>query len=64
MTNQVAITRLSRRTFVRVVTAAALIIAAEIAGLDSFRPAIAQVTGSPTASVESDGFEGDPWEPV
>jgi phospholipid-binding lipoprotein MlaA len=63
MTNPVGITRLSRLAFVRVVTAAALVIAVEIAGLDSFSPAMAQVTRSPTETVGSDGFEGDPWEP-
>ena len=58
MTNQISVTRLS---FVRFTTAAALLIALQMAGLDS--PAITQVTSSPTASVESDVFEGDPWEP-
>lgn len=63
MINQVSAMRVSRLTFVRFVTAAALVIAIEIAGLHNFSPAVAQVTRSPAASVEVDGFEGDPWEP-
>ena len=63
MTNQVGITRLSRLTFVRFVTAMALLMTVEIAGLVSFSPATAQPTSSPTESVASDEFEGDPWEP-
>jgi phospholipid-binding lipoprotein MlaA len=61
MTNQITGTRLSRLSYVRFTTAVALLIALQMAGLDS--PAIAQVTSSPIPSVESDGFEGDPWEP-
>jgi phospholipid-binding lipoprotein MlaA len=41
----------------------ALLIAAQLAALGSFGPVFAQVERSPRASVESDGFEGDPWEP-
>jgi phospholipid-binding lipoprotein MlaA len=60
MPNQASAKKPSRLPFI---IAAALALAVQIADLNGFSPAIAQVTSSAIASVESDGFDGDPWEP-
>ena len=51
------------QTPIRFATVAALFMAVQYVSLVSFSPAIAQVEGAPRASVASDEFEGDPWEP-
>jgi phospholipid-binding lipoprotein MlaA len=48
---------------IRFATVAALFMAVQYVSLVSFSPAIAQVEGPPRASVASDEFEADPWEP-
>ena len=63
MIKQISAMRVSRLISLRFATTAALVVAIEIAALHNFSPAVAQVTRSPAASVEVNGFEGDPWEP-
>ncbi len=60
MMDQGRVGRLSRLTLIRL---GALLIAGQLLWLGHFTPAIAQMASPPEASVASDVFEGDPWEP-
>jgi len=63
MTNRGGVTTHARLKLIRFATAGALLIAVQLLVFDSFSVARAQEGSPPTASVASDGFEGDPWEP-
>ena len=63
MTNGGGVTTHACLKLISFATAGALLIAVQLLVFDSFSVALAQEGSPPTASVASDGFEGDPWEP-